>query len=373
MPNAKLIFLATLVAVGVGIAGAALAHGSYDRGQISDIASLADQANLVFIGRVSRVDYRMSRPRSKDEVALPHTVVTYSIQDVLRGEVRDKTFSMVFIGGSDGRGRFLDVSGVPQFQPGEQDLLFVTGNGAEGCALVHCEWGRFRILDGGVYNAKGSPVRAFDQNRAIARGTPPEAFRVFRYPAPAFDDLIQNPEVRKLIEARGESIDEARRRYQAEAPKELKVLIDVSPPGTEKDLDREPKTATRLKPSADVRVDPKSATARRADIKDRRSTKLERAQVGAIATTPEEIPEGPIAIEQFTATIAPMVQRVQRPPRTLQSFDPDAPIYAEAARVRAPEEPKEALTAVARPTREEMAELEAARERDFNPVLGNKR
>ncbi len=44
------------------------------------------------------------------------------------------------------------------FQPGDEDVLFVRSNGEDGCAVVMCEFGRYRIFKEAVYEAHGSPV-----------------------------------------------------------------------------------------------------------------------------------------------------------------------------------------------------------------------
>ena len=36
---------------------------------------------------------------------------------------------------------------------GDEDILFVAGNGENGCPIVMCEFGRYRVLDGVVYEA----------------------------------------------------------------------------------------------------------------------------------------------------------------------------------------------------------------------------
>lgn len=125
------------------LAGAphARAHGPIAGELANSLTRLAENANLVFIGSVTDVAYRKARIEEGDG-ELPYTIVTYAIRDVLRGQARGETFTMRFPGGPDGSGRFMTVTGVPRFQRGEQDLLFVVGNGEKGCPLVDCEWGR---------------------------------------------------------------------------------------------------------------------------------------------------------------------------------------------------------------------------------------
>lgn len=327
----------------LAMAPVAWAHLSIERGKTNDLEAMAEQAELVFVGEVVNVEYRVSEG-SSEEAGLPFTLVTYEVQDVLRGKEPGERFTMRFIGGPDGRGRFLEVSGVPKFEPGERDLLFVSGNGEKGCPLVLCEWGRFRLLRGGVYNAKGSPIRAMAENRTIARGRPPEEFLVFRYPTPKFDDLMKNEQARQQLERMGMSMEEARKRYEAEAPRQIEVRTEIPKPAADRDAGRP------------TQEGPRQRTTSAAD---------------AIAMTPEDIPQGPVAVEEFLPKVRRMVERVESAPEPLRSIDPGAPIRIEPAQYREPGKPPEAAQPEPR-TPEEAAELEALRKQNFNPVLRKK-
>ncbi len=335
MRSLKLAFCALLVWV-AWYAGAGRAFGHSDIGSDKggDLAALAERSNLVFIGRVANVEYRRSEKRAGEGGGLPHTIVTYEIGSVLRGQPYGKTFMMRFIGGSDGAGRFMEVSGVPMFQLGEEDLLFVSGNGERVCPLVLCEWGRFRILRGGVYNHHGFPVRAVRKTNAIARGMPPKEFLTFRYPAPRFDDLVKNAEVRALMERQKMSLDEIRRRYEAEAPKQIELGRDI-PAAIDKDSLGE----------------------------------VQQAERSAIATTPDAIPEGPMAVEEFTTVLKSILGHTKRAPSPIRSIARDAPIIVAPAKASAPHRPVPARAEAAPRSKEEAAELAAAKKQDFDPVL----
>jgi hypothetical protein len=309
-----------------------LPHGGIAGDRATDLAVLADESNLVFVGRVARVDYRVARG-SPEDAGLPHAIVTYDISEVLRGQA-PKTFTMRFIGGPDGRGRFLDAGGVPQFQPGDHDLLFVQSNGAASCPLVMCEWGRYRILRGGTYNYAGFPVRAVVKTHAIARGTAPAELLTLRYPAPRFDDLIRNDEVRALMREQRIPPAEMRRRYEAEAPKYLE-LVRVIP--------------------AEQRHD----TAAASPI----------AGESARATEPPSLPEGPMAIEEFVATVKRIVAQVSRRPTVVTSIDPNAAIVVPSPVASAPRSPPRPTANPLTPTLQEAAELRAVTSQNFNPVI----
>ena len=122
------------------------------------------QADLVFDGEVVDVSYRSSDLTGPDQISLPHTFVTYSIRHVFKGSsAAGKSITLRMQGGPDGQGRFLKVSGVPDFQPGDRDILFVQGNGSAICPLVGWEQGRFRIIRDQLFSHLGQEVWVTDQ------------------------------------------------------------------------------------------------------------------------------------------------------------------------------------------------------------------
>ena len=312
------------------------ARAASEKDDIANLEFLCSESNLIFIGQVTLVDYRMSTPHAKIDVSLPYTIVTYNINQILRGETPEELFTMRFIGGSNGRGQFLDVSGVPNFQVGEQDILFVSDNGQHGCPLVLCEWGRYRILDGRTYNAKGIPVLFIDGTRAIASGTPIQEFLNFSYPSPKFDDLLKNTEVQDIIEETGQSVDALRRRYEKEAPKQIQVVSVIS------DFDQQDYTEPD---------DPENIQ--------------ETIPTHGITETPA------MAISTFVSIVSNIVQNVNRIPDPLHSIDKD-----ESFSIGMTLEPMMPPTAHTggmltqdSQTPEEVEEFERLRSQDFNPVI----
>ena len=338
MWSKKFLLMVVATLVSIAISSSISARSAFDESQMNDLMVLSDQSNLVFIGRVTQVNYRMSEANSKEDVALPHTIVTYEINQILRGKAPDRNFTMRFVGGPDGRGRFLDVSGVPHFQVGEEDLLFVSSNGEDGCPLALCEWGRYRILEGKIYNAKGVPVVSIEDTRAIARGSPIEQFLGFSYPSPKFDDLLERKEVQEMMKSTGQSANELRRRYEKEAPKQIKVLTKIV---NLVQLDAPTKADT-----ADTGIHTKA---------------------GAAAG----IPEHPMTTTRFATTLLSIVKDAKRAPKPLSSINPIEPFSINTPlESLAPRIPKarEAVSSELQ-TVEEAAELEALRNRDFNPVI----
>ena len=334
----KLILIAMSILATSTISCGTLAHDTVMEGsKSSNLELLLDRSRMVFVGRVVEVDYRLSETRSEDEASLPYTIVTYEIDKILHGAPLGETFSMRFLGGSDGRGGFMTASNAPLFQVGDEDLLFVSGNGEDGCPLVLCESGRYRVLGGRIYNSRGVPVQSIDNTQAIARGVPAKEFRSFSYPSPSFDALLENEEVQELVQQMknaGLSLDDLRSRYEKDAPAQIEVLMHFDEDSARADSG-----------DAGTRLDSQ-------DTADSR--------------------EWPMAVEQFMVGVSSIAHSKNRTvPDPLESIDPEAPFYASLPLESvAPPGPQAgtAQTAEAQSS-EEIAELEALRKQDFNPVI----
>jgi hypothetical protein len=122
-----------------------------------DIGQMARQVDLVFRGKVIEIDYRGSQS-GNDRAPIPHTFVTFEVNDVLfgnPGDAKRRTFTLRFMGGRGDKGSVMLVQQLPQFNVGDEDVLFVMKNGADECPLVDCVNGRFRVVDQMVYNEYG--------------------------------------------------------------------------------------------------------------------------------------------------------------------------------------------------------------------------
>lgn len=205
--------LALVVAQGVSLP--ANAHSPQDPAAVGDIAKLAASSAAVIHGKVKKVSYRLSAAGANGGGSVPYTFVTYGITSVLQG-ASDTEMTLRFIGGPDGQGGFMVVEGVPIMQVGDEDILFVSGNGESGCALVMCEFGRFRVHKGAVYEAHGSPVTGATRERISNNGNGPDDLNVVRYPAPSFDELLNNPHALARIKSMGYTIEQARAAYEAQ-------------------------------------------------------------------------------------------------------------------------------------------------------------
>ena len=150
--NRRLTCASLLLAAAVPLASAL----SVDR---VPAAGLAGRADLIFLGTVLAVEYRNSDVEDPRDAAIPHTFVTLQIERSFKGrsEAGD-VITLRFRGGPDGKGRVLTVPGVPLFQVGGRELLFVRGNGEAMCPLVGWHQGRLRVVDGLAYTDDGREV-----------------------------------------------------------------------------------------------------------------------------------------------------------------------------------------------------------------------
>lgn len=143
----------TAIAAALLLAGGA-GHAQEPPAQAA-VATLSADADLVFQGTVTDIQYATSIE------GIPHTFVTYRVEDVLKGSYGSPTLTLRFIGGVKIEGnvlRKLSVSHAPTFEAGQQDLLMVKGNAQTQCPLVRCAQGRFRFQHGMVTNEEGSSL-----------------------------------------------------------------------------------------------------------------------------------------------------------------------------------------------------------------------
>jgi hypothetical protein len=302
-----------------------------DKEHGGDLAQLVERANLVFVGRVAKVSYRNAEPAdSRNEGTIPYTIVTYQIDKVLRGDAPGKEIPLRVVGGPDGTGRFLTVSGVPVMQEGDRDVLFVENPDDPSCPFVYCENGRYRVLGDQVFDTYGSPVRELRKTQILARGLPPKELQSLRYPAPTFDQLMKNPEVAKLMQAQQMPAGDARKRYEQEAPKFVEV------------------------------VQPWLGDERGSDAADKQTKSV-----------PEVDQSRRVSIGEFLRVTEQLAKASKRKPAAVRGMDPQARFTAAPLSVRQP--PVLETAKQPRLTAKDAEELNALSQNKFNPVIPKRR
>jgi hypothetical protein len=161
--------------------------------------ALLNQADLVFTGKVVDVQY-------KDSVdGIPHTFVTYQVDDVISGRPDGNQVTLRFMGGRQQKGeviRYLEVSETPQFQTGDSDVLFVRKNTSNICPLADCNAGRFRNRDGVLTSDDGRVIiEAPDNGYALSAAVLTDASGVKQdvgHAANALDPLSREPKAETI-------------------------------------------------------------------------------------------------------------------------------------------------------------------------------
>jgi hypothetical protein len=110
--------------------------------------AFADAADGVFIGEVIAIENAISQPNAEEQT-FPFTFVTWKIEEGIKGTTTGHEATLRFIGGTYEDGSTLHVTEIPEFELGDRDLLFVSGNGQGGCPLVGGARGRIQILEPG--------------------------------------------------------------------------------------------------------------------------------------------------------------------------------------------------------------------------------
>lgn len=104
---------------------------------------LVGEADAIYRGRVSAIQAKRVAPPN-GEGSVIKTFVTFTIERVLKGPER-KEVTLEFLGGTVGD-ETITVSGMPKFNLGAREIVFVQKNGQQFCPLVGLMHGRYRVL-----------------------------------------------------------------------------------------------------------------------------------------------------------------------------------------------------------------------------------
>lgn len=194
-------------------------------------------------GEVVDIQYRNSEPTKEQPQGLPHTFVTYKVLEVLRGKAPDEMLILRIPGGADGQGGIYMETSTPTFARNQTDVLFIQGGEVQGCPLVACIEGRFRVHNNQVFNAWGVPVVDAKEDLRVG-GRPRFELNVMDIPRPSFEALMQRPEARQIIEqeskSTAQSLEALQKRYEQESPEFYTVGYGFESQIVAQDLIKEP-------------------------------------------------------------------------------------------------------------------------------------
>ncbi|MBC7881458.1 MAG: hypothetical protein H7Y37_09000 [Anaerolineae bacterium] len=152
------------------------------------------KSDFIFYGTVTKIVYRTSKKDADHPDELPHTYVTYRIEQIFKGRSEATELTLRFLGGRGEDGRILESSHMPFFDVGDQDILFVRNNGVSRCPLVGCALGRFRLIEGQLFSEEGQQWLLSQGNLQRGQFLSLEAIETHRVGA----DLIRRVEFPKL-------------------------------------------------------------------------------------------------------------------------------------------------------------------------------
>ncbi|MFZ9746167.1 MAG: hypothetical protein ACO3G4_05995 [Opitutaceae bacterium] len=125
-----------------------------------DFDGLVDRAGLVVRGEVVGRESTLIT-RGADRAIF--TRVTFRVVEAIKG-VPPPLLILEFLGGVVGE-LSLEVSGMPRFEPGSQEIVFVSAGPPTICPLVAMGHGRYRVLR----DAQGAEFVARDNGRPLHR------------------------------------------------------------------------------------------------------------------------------------------------------------------------------------------------------------
>lgn len=107
--------------------------------------SLVEEAEVIAVGTVTAIESAWDGDNN-----VPHTFVTFSNLEVLKGEADQTELTLRFFGGPTPDGGVAQIAGVPQFTLQERAVIFSVGNNHQAVPLVGIWQGVYRV----VYDAE---------------------------------------------------------------------------------------------------------------------------------------------------------------------------------------------------------------------------
>ena len=150
------------LAVPLALASGAHAAPLFDHASLERKVGASD---IVFLGVVDAIEEAGSHSDNPARPPVPHTFVTYRIDELFKGRAAGSELTLRFPGGLTDEGIDFHVSGVPSVEVGDQDLLFVRKNCRRAVPLVGWSQGRMRVIEGGVFDDRGEVLSLDSDDR----------------------------------------------------------------------------------------------------------------------------------------------------------------------------------------------------------------
>ena len=101
---------------------------------------LTREADLIFAGTVTDIHSDWAN----DEESDIYTYVTFADLEIISGE-HTESFIIIRLSGGTHDGRTVIFLGMPEFELGDRDLIFLSGNFVEMCPIVGWGQGYFQV------------------------------------------------------------------------------------------------------------------------------------------------------------------------------------------------------------------------------------
>jgi hypothetical protein len=137
-----------------------------------DFQDLAKEADLIFAGTVTDVNSEWDGEAYHSEI---YTYVTFSDLEIIAGEYKDVHIDVRFSGGVV-NGAGITYTGVPTFNLGERNLIFLTGNFVKLCPIVGWGQGLLKIIEDQetgeevLFSRDGRLVTEIKNNKFVLNG-----------------------------------------------------------------------------------------------------------------------------------------------------------------------------------------------------------
>lgn len=124
------------------------------------LADAIQRSDAVIYGEIVDIQHRSLHVFDEVDAPYPHTFVTYEVIEGFKGGRPGERVTLRFLGGPNEDGTLvMHGSGIPTFDLGERDIVFIRDNGAGPCPLLSCAAGRLRVVDGLVTSDGGRAVK----------------------------------------------------------------------------------------------------------------------------------------------------------------------------------------------------------------------
>ena len=178
--------------------------------EATDFDHLLDRAEQIFKAKVIAVRCDWSGEGANRHIA---TFVRMRVLESYRGAAQGEQ-TLEFLGGTVAD-RVERVAGMPEFQPGDVEILFVRGNHIDLCPLVGIYYGRFRVVQNAadgreqVFLHDGTPLTDLSLvGREPAARTKPAAADASGAPTRAMSTKEFAAKIRDGLKRRGIAPDE---------------------------------------------------------------------------------------------------------------------------------------------------------------------